>query len=139
MARISKKRLDMGEEKWAEYQRIRKQRKCKKYDTSFKGRLNSFKVKETRRKIKKLLIEYKGGRCERCGYNKDCPTAYDFHHKNPKEKEFGLGKSNLSLEAQKKEVDKCVLLCSNCHREVHYELDMEKTEQERIEFGFVEA
>lgn len=65
------------------------------------------------------MIEYKGGECQICGYNK-CPSALVFHHKSPKEKLFGLGHGNVySWERTKKELDKCVLLCRNCHAELH--------------------
>lgn len=75
-----------------------------------------------RRAIKKALIEYKGGRCERCGYDK-CMRALEFHHLDPSEKDFGISKNLCkSMEKQKAEVDKCILLCSNCHAEVHQEL-----------------
>lgn len=49
--------------------------------------------------------------------------ALEFHHINSKEKDFGIS-FNLSrtIDDLKKEVDKCILLCSNCHAEVHQEL-----------------
>lgn len=77
-------------------------------------------VDKNRKKTKKLLIEYKGGKCEICGYNK-CDRALQFHHRNPEEKDFGLSTRGLtkSLEELKREVDKCALLCGNCHMEVH--------------------
>ena len=80
------------------------------------------KVTIKRRAIKEALVAYKGGKCERCGYNK-CMRALEFHHTNSKEKDFGIS-FNLSrtIEDLKKEVDKCILLCSNCHAEVHQEL-----------------
>lgn len=71
------------------------------------------------RKIK--AIEYKGGSCIRCGYNK-CLWALEFHHRKPKEKEFGLAMDNiLNWNKIKNELDKCDLLCANCHREIEYE------------------
>jgi len=75
-----------------------------------------------RRKAKKKLIEYKGGKCEKCGYNKDFPSAYDFHHKAPKEKDFSISSNGntRSIEKMRKEVDKCMLLCATCHREIHH-------------------
>ena len=81
---------------------------------------NRYYVTKRRKDLKKALVEYKGGRCEQCGYNK-CVAAMDFHHKDPKEKEFGLSQKGLtkSLEILKKEADKCLLLCANCHRETH--------------------
>lgn len=68
---------------------------------------------------RKLLIKYKGGKCEKCGYNK-CIEALDFHHLDPSQKEFGLSSNSYSLEKMKKEADKCILVCANCHREIHY-------------------
>lgn len=78
-------------------------------------------VKEHRRKIKEELVTYKGGKCEKCGYDK-CIAALDFHHINPEEKDFSISNSNIykNIEALKQEVDKCILLCANCHREIHY-------------------
>jgi len=46
----------------------------------------------------------------------------EFHHINPEEKEFTIGGKNYSIERMKKEVDKCVLVCGNCHSEIHEEL-----------------
>lgn len=75
-----------------------------------------------RRAIKKMLIEYKGGKCEYCGYDK-CMRALEFHHLNPNEKDFGLSRClSKSISSLKKEVDKCILLCSNCHAEEHERL-----------------
>jgi hypothetical protein len=81
---------------------------------------NRYYVTKRRKDLKKALVQYKGGRCEKCGYDK-CIAAMDFHHKDPKEKEFGLSQKGLtkSLEILKKEADKCLLLCANCHRETH--------------------
>lgn len=55
-----------------------------------------------------------------CGYCR-CQNALDFHHRNPEVKSFGLSVRGLtrSWEKIKKEIDKCVLICANCHREVH--------------------
>lgn len=75
---------------------------------------------ENRQIIKKWALEYKGDACEICGYNK-CSEALDFHHIDPNEKDFSLSDRNLILDWQeiKKELDKCQLVCSNCHREIH--------------------
>ena len=72
-------------------------------------------------KAKKLLVEYKGGECERCGYKK-CIDALDFHHRDPSEKDFTIAGKSWSFERLKKEADKCILVCSNCHREIHFEI-----------------
>lgn len=67
-------------------------------------------------------IAYKGGKCIICGYNK-CNRALNFHHINPKEKSFTISSMRaLSWNTLVKEIDKCVLLCSNCHMEAHENL-----------------
>jgi DNA-directed RNA polymerase subunit RPC12/RpoP len=77
-------------------------------------------VQRRREKLKLLAIEYKGGECEICGY-KRCVSALEFHHLDPNEKEFGVGEKGYtrSIETIKKELDICILVCSNCHREIH--------------------
>lgn len=82
---------------------------------------------QKRHRIKEKLVEYKGGKCEICGYDK-CINALDFHHLNPEEKEFALNTANYnkSFDLLKKEVDKCILVCANCHREIHYNLNEER-------------
>ncbi len=71
-----------------------------------------------RKRVKIKLIEYKGGKCEICGYDK-CPSALHFHHKDSNEKDFAISGKSYSFERLKKEVDKCILVCSNCHSEIH--------------------
>lgn len=71
-----------------------------------------------RTKTKLQAIKYKGGKCIICGYD-ECPQALDFHHVNPNEKDYVLSGGTKSLEHLKPELDKCVLLCCRCHREVH--------------------
>lgn len=78
-------------------------------------------VSKRRKLIKEKLIKYKGGKCEKCGYCKNI-HALEFHHINPNGKEFTISSKNISLKKLKKEVDKCILLCSNCHREMHDEI-----------------
>ncbi len=77
-------------------------------------------VSKRRQKLRDMAREYKGGKCVICGYSK-CASALDFHHRNPKQKDFGLSVRGLtrSWELIKKEIDKCVLVCANCHRELH--------------------
>lgn len=71
-----------------------------------------------RKRTKRKLIEHKGGSCELCGYSK-CDRALEFHHLNPDEKDFGISGKSLSFDKLKDEVDKCILVCSNCHSEIH--------------------
>ncbi len=114
---------DLGD-RWEEYQKDRKYLKALRYK-----RKNVEKVVGWRRRTKRKLIEYKGGKCEICGFSKDVPCAYDFHHKDPQEKEFQISSRIRKYETLKKEVDKCMLLCKNCHAEIHekkYEPNPEK-------------
>jgi CO dehydrogenase nickel-insertion accessory protein CooC1 len=76
-------------------------------------------VTERRKKLKLMAIDYKGGKCCVCGYNK-CVRALAFHHLDPKIKSFSLGINGLtrSWERIKRELDKCVLVCHNCHCEI---------------------
>ena len=77
-------------------------------------------VAKRRRKLKLMLIEYKGGKCVICGYNSST-WAFDLHHVDSSTKDFGLSVRGLTRSWQKlkEEADKCVLVCANCHREVH--------------------
>lgn len=80
-------------------------------------------VQKRRDTTKQLMVEYKGGKCEICGYNK-CNAALEFHHLDTSEKDFGIAYKGYtrSLETCKKEVDKCILVCANCHRELHNQM-----------------
>jgi len=75
-------------------------------------------VAKRRRKIKTLAIEYKGGQCQICGYKK-YQGALDLHHINGS-KEFGIADKGYtrSWGKVKAELDKCILVCANCHREI---------------------
>lgn len=77
-------------------------------------------VAKRRKKIRQMAVEYLGECCQICGYSKYI-FALDFHHRDPKTKEFGLSERGLtrSWEKTKLELDKCILVCSNCHREIH--------------------
>ncbi len=70
---------------------------------------------------RQLLIQRKGGRCEQCGYSSN-RAAMAFHHLDPATKSFPLDLrncSNTSWEALVAEANKCLLLCLNCHAEIH--------------------
>ena len=71
-----------------------------------------------RRALRQAAVDYLGGKCEICGYT-GFPSAFDFHHPNQREKEFNISDRLASLELIQPELDKCHLLCSRCHREVH--------------------
>jgi hypothetical protein len=86
--------------------------------------------KEFKKKRKKQWIEYLESmivlECQECGYNK-CFAALDFHHVDNNKKENSISKIiclNSFTDKNKKilieEIRKCVILCSNCHRETHF-------------------
>lgn len=78
-------------------------------------------VKKWRKKVKEIILTCMGGECQICGYS-HCPTALELHHVNPDEKDFSFGYIMASCRNWNviyEEIAKCILLCSNCHREVH--------------------
>lgn len=79
---------------------------------------NKHYYREKRYAIKKQLVELKGGECVKCGYKKSL-RALQFHHTDPNEKEFVLGNIRVINEKVMKELEKCILVCANCHSELH--------------------
>lgn len=84
---------------------------------------------DNRQISKRVYLSYKNNCCEECGYNK-CQASLTFHHLDPSEKEITLGSLSERINSLedlscliKKELDKCSLLCRNCHREKHINLD----------------
>ena len=76
------------------------------------------RVSATRKKNIAILKEEAGNCCCMCGYNKN-PAALDFHHLDPTVKEGKIIGSTKSLAKQREEAAKCILVCANCHREIH--------------------
>lgn len=91
---------------------------------------NSTEVKERNKqrydKKRQYINNYKLSKgCSVCGYNK-CAFALDFHHNEEKNFEIPrMANSHYSLKKVKEEIKRCIVLCSNCHRELH---DREKKE-----------
>jgi 5-methylcytosine-specific restriction endonuclease McrA len=77
-------------------------------------------VVKRRKKVRDMALEYKGGSCQICGYTKS-KRALSFHHIDPKKKDFGISTRGFtrSWEKTRNELDKCILLCMNCHMEIH--------------------
>ncbi|MFH0829223.1 MAG: hypothetical protein V1907_03525 [Candidatus Kerfeldbacteria bacterium] len=77
-------------------------------------------VAERRKTIKATVVEYKGGRCQICGYHRSI-AALEFHHRVAATKRFSISGQGLTRSWQrvKQETDKCFLVCANCHRELH--------------------
>lgn len=85
-------------------------KKCAKLDTARRIKLH-----------KTETVRMFGGKCERCGYSK-CVAALEFHHTDPTQKDPSFRTMrNWSVKPEKlAELEKCELLCSNCHREAHW-------------------
>ena len=82
---------------------------------------NALTYAKQKEKVEGLKKEY-GGCCSRCGYDKTL-NALEFHHPDPGVKEFHLAqKKGMNREKLKQELDKCVLVCRNCHVELHDEM-----------------
>jgi hypothetical protein len=80
-------------------------------------------VHARRKKVRKMAVDYKGGKCETCGYD-HCIEALEFHHNDSSKKSFGISEKGYtrSWKEVAKELDDCVLICANCHRELHARL-----------------
>ena len=97
---IKKSRRDNG------YQRV-----CKKCSIE--------RTTKRRQNNKQRATEYLGGSCSVCGYNK-CNAALEFHHKDPNEKDIEPAKLfSKNWKNIQPELDKCILLCTNCHKTIH--------------------
>lgn len=76
-------------------------------------------ITQFRQKRKRDLITLYGGKCSLCGYNKSI-KALEFHHIKPQDKKYALGTGNChKLQDDLTEAKKCLLVCANCHREIH--------------------
>lgn len=77
-------------------------------------------VKKRRKVLRLKSLEYKGNRCEICGYSR-CNDALEFHHIEKDKKDFGISMRGYTRSWVKvrQEIDKCLLVCANCHRELH--------------------
>ncbi len=87
---------------------------------------NSCNTKVRRHRLKLAGIKYLGGKCIECGYKKS-PAALQYHHKDPLTKTVTVGNNSFAdWEKLKLELDKCELLCANCHACKHYTRDEEQ-------------
>lgn len=89
-----------------------------------------FRSKLQKERNKVLFKEYiKGKCCSKCGDERE--YVFDFHHLNPKDKKYNISdvKASGTPKRLKEELKKCIILCSNCHRELHY---LERLENEKV-------
>ena len=85
------------------------------------------------------IKESRGGKCVRCGYDR-CLKALEFHHIDPSKKDFTISNDHFKLLEAVKESKKCILICSNCHKELHDNLwtleEINITEMEEVDLDF---
>lgn len=114
----------------AKYLEIKESGKVQKYKEQNEEKIRAYNIEyqrsyrgSGRKQERKLqMCDYKGGKCVLCGLisSERNIAAFDFHHLNPKEKEYGPSDmTNMRWSRITEELDKCVLLCSNCHRIIH--------------------
>lgn len=102
---------------------------------------NSQAVSDYRRNRKLNLIRVCGNKCNLCGYQKNV-AALEFHHINPELKNYGIATNGNCHNIHKdlEEVKKCILVCANCHREIHSgNYTMEELYEHRIYDEQIEA
>jgi hypothetical protein len=118
--------IEENRDRWNEYQKSYAKKNRSKYHerekrwrVENKDRLLEIK-RDHRRHNRAVLSRYKAMKgCYICGYSRSS-AALEFHHTNPDEKEMAPSQlSGYSMKRIKSEISKCVILCANCHREVH--------------------
>lgn len=123
-------------QKWAEREKIEKdpyqmpEKQCLLCGNKFRPKTPSANLRSccyncmpegtqlTRGDFLAKLKQKKGGKCARCGYNK-CLKALEFHHLDPSKKDFTISNDHFRLKEAIEESEKCILICSNCHKELH--------------------
>lgn len=99
--------------------------KKREYVEENKATINS-RLKRRKKEKKEYLLKLFGGKCKKCGYD-ECIAALVFHHVDPSQKDFSIARMlNMKLEKLIVEASKCLLLCANCHAELHYKLGEEE-------------
>ena len=93
--------------------------KFKDYQKKNRTRCGSCNTKIRRYRSKAAAVKYLGEKCKNCGWQGN-QAAFQFHHTDPTKKKFIIGGvANKKWEFIKKELEKCVLLCANCHAVEH--------------------
>jgi len=94
----------------------------KKDTRSYADRADYLKkaVAKRRKLVREKAVAHKGGKCQLCGYDR-CHAALEFHHLDPTKKDFSISADGTtrSWKRVQTEIEKCVLICANCHREIH--------------------
>jgi hypothetical protein len=108
-------------DKWAAENKEQLAEAKKKYRVENRDKINQ-RMRNRKRKMKDKIIEIKkNSKCIRCGF--DDARALQFHHINPSDKLFAIGNRYMAYtwDIIQKEIDKCEILCANCHSIEHYE------------------
>jgi predicted HNH restriction endonuclease len=83
------------------------------------------KYRKIQKQLRKQAIEFLGWKCKHCGLvETECLAVYDFHHEDPTQKDASISELFRAMkpwEEIQPEIEKCILLCANCHRKVHYD------------------
>ncbi|MEK7478810.1 MAG: hypothetical protein AAB626_02735 [Patescibacteria group bacterium] len=108
--------------------------KFKDYQNKCRTRCGSCNTKIRRYRAKMAAIKYFGRKCNNCDWQGN-QAALQFHHINPKKKDFIIGNvANKSWDVIKKELKKCILLCANCHAITHSSKNEEKFLKEALNY-----
>ena len=111
----------MATKKWLEEHKEERRQYHNKWYARNKSKQKKF-VNARRQKIADWFKEYKATlKCSSCPENH--PATFDFHHLDPKDKEISVSEvvnGGRSIQNIKKEIEKCIVLCANCHRKLHY-------------------
>jgi hypothetical protein len=106
------------------YKDLEKRRECRRRWYSNNKESEKNHVKKRKEKIRKWFENYKSNlKCAICSENH--LATLEFHH-NSNNKENGIADmthNGYSIDKIKKEIEKCEILCSNCHRKEHYKIN----------------
>lgn len=106
----------------------------KDYQERDRTRCGSCNTKIRRFRAKSAAIKLLGGKCRKCGWSGN-QAALQFHHTDSKAKEFIIGNvANKSWDSIKNEMQKCILLCANCHAIEHSTKNDEKFLKEALSY-----
>lgn len=84
-------------------------------------------VSKRRKVVRAKALEFEGGKCEMCGYL-CCEQALEFHHEHEGKKAFGISAKGYTRSWRKveNELRYCILVCANCHREIHTKMQLSR-------------
>ena len=112
----------MSSQKWIE-ENVEKRRAYRRAWYKRNSERAKARVAERRKELKEWLVEYKADlKCSVCG--EDHVACIEFHHLDPDKKEVNIGHAihnGWGLDRVQKEIDKCQVVCANCHRKIHWQ------------------